>query len=98
MSALSTAVVEPCRFCWKTADCKPGSTCCPDCLHARNHSTAVDAMKERLKSARVVRDAMLAALETTRGNIRSLGPAGALPEPYLPWLAVVDDAIAKAQP
>lgn len=43
---------------------------------------------------------LLAALKVTAGNIRSLGPAGALgalPEPYKVWLAVVDAAIAKAE-
>lgn len=39
------------------------------------------------------------ALRTTAGNIRSLGPAGALdvvPSPYCEWLAVVEAALAKA--
>lgn len=44
---------------------------------------------------------MLAALKATAGNIRSLGPAGALSHvpfaPYQEWLAVVDAAIAKAE-
>ncbi len=40
---------------------------------------------------------LLEALRTTAGNIRSLGPAGALPEPYREWLRVVDEAIAKAE-
>lgn len=43
---------------------------------------------------------MLEALKTTAGNIRSLGPAGALtriPMEYREWLAVVDAAIAKAE-
>jgi len=42
---------------------------------------------------------LLEALKTTAGNIRSLGPAGALgsvPMEYERWLAVVDAAIAKA--
>lgn len=42
---------------------------------------------------------LIEALETTRGNILSLGPAGALdevPMPYREWLAVVDAALAKA--
>lgn len=41
---------------------------------------------------------LLEALRITRGNVASLGPAGAL-EPYAPyrvWLAMIDDAIAKA--
>jgi hypothetical protein len=40
---------------------------------------------------------LLDALKTTAGNIRSLGPAGAIPTPYEHWLRVVDDAIAKAE-
>lgn len=40
--------------------------------------------------------AMLQALQTTRGNIASLGPAGAIPFEYREWLATVDVAIAKA--
>jgi hypothetical protein len=47
----------------------------------------------------VIRD-LLSALKTTRGNIMSLGPAGALdqvPMPYREWLAVVDEAISKAE-
>jgi hypothetical protein len=43
-------------------------------------------------------DVMLQALKTTAGNIRSLGPAGAIPEPYKVWLDVVENAIAKATP
>ena len=42
---------------------------------------------------------MLEALKTTAGNIRSLGPAGALAsvyEPYEKWLALVEDAISEA--
>lgn len=42
---------------------------------------------------------LLEVLKVTAGNIRSLGPAGALdvlPAPYLEWLRVVDGAIAKA--
>lgn len=47
----------------------------------------------------VAAPALLAALEVTAGNIRSLGPAGAL-EPYAPyreWLAVVDAALSEAR-
>lgn len=39
---------------------------------------------------------LLQALQTTRGNIASLGPAGAIPFEYREWLAMVDVAIAKA--
>ena len=41
---------------------------------------------------------LLEALKITRGNIASLGPAGALTPytPYQEWLAMVDDVIAKA--
>lgn len=42
-------------------------------------------------------DEMLEALRTTAGNIRSLGPAGALGESYREWLRVVEDAIARAE-
>lgn len=40
---------------------------------------------------------LLEALKTTAGNIRSLGPAGAIREPYTPWLGVVEAAIAKSE-
>lgn len=43
---------------------------------------------------------MLDALKTTAGNIRSLGPAGALsavPVEYREWLRVIDSAIADAE-
>jgi hypothetical protein len=43
---------------------------------------------------------LLAALQLTAGNIRSLGPSGALsslPESYRIWLSVVDEAIAAAE-
>lgn len=43
------------------------------------------------------RDALLVAMEVTAKNIRSLGPAGAIPEPYKIWLDVVDAAIALAK-
>ena len=46
----------------------------------------------------VVRAAkMRAALEVTEGNIRSLGPAGALApfEPYREWLGVVREALGE---
>lgn len=39
------------------------------------------------------------ALQTTAGNIRSLGPAGALdavPMPYREWLLLVETALAHA--
>lgn len=45
------------------------------------------------------RDELLSALRITRGNVASLGPAGAL-EPYAPyreWLAQIDSVIAKAE-
>ena len=43
--------------------------------------------------------AMLEALRTTSGNIRSLAPAGHIEPftPYRPWLRVVEDAIALAE-
>ena len=45
-----------------------------------------------------IQSEMLDALKTTAGNIRSLGPAGAILEPYKIWLSVVEGAIAKATP
>jgi hypothetical protein len=39
---------------------------------------------------------LLEALRTTRGNVASLGPAGAIPFEYREWLAMLDAAIAKA--
>lgn len=44
------------------------------------------------------RKELLEALQITRGNIASLGPAGALTPytSYQEWLAMVDAAIAKA--
>jgi hypothetical protein len=44
--------------------------------------------------------ALYEALATTAGNIRSLGPAGALAptfECYRPWLEMVEAALAAAQ-
>lgn len=43
--------------------------------------------------------AMLNILRVTAGNIRSLGPAGALEpfEPYRLWLALIEDAIKQAE-
>jgi hypothetical protein len=42
---------------------------------------------------------MLEVLRTTAGNIRSLGPAGAIEPftPYLEWLRVVEEVIAQAE-
>lgn len=45
------------------------------------------------------RDALVKILKTTAGNIRSLGPAGALdqvPMPYRIWLEEVEKALAAA--
>lgn len=39
---------------------------------------------------------LLQTLQVTRGNIASLGPAGAIPFECREWLAVVDAALAKA--
>lgn len=58
-----------------------------------------------LRELLALHDEMLETLRTTRGNIRSLGPAGALdalPEdlpwmPYRPWLAAVEQAIDHAE-
>lgn len=52
-----------------------------------------------IEHLRKITAAMLQVLKTTRGNISSLGPAGALGnvyEPYTVWLQVVDDVIASA--
>lgn len=48
---------------------------------------------EKARDAQNVNAQMLEALQTTAGNIRSLGPAGAIPWEYEIWLKVVDDAI-----
>jgi hypothetical protein len=40
---------------------------------------------------------MLAALDVTVGNIKSLGPAGALGESYRVWLRVVEEAKEDAE-
>lgn len=53
----------------------------------------------RIDRALVAYEPMLEILKTTAGNIRSLGPAGALGpvfREYEVWLAEVDAAIAKA--
>jgi len=39
---------------------------------------------------------LLEVLQVTAGNIRSLGPAGAIPHPYKEWLGAVESAIARA--
>ncbi len=59
----------------------------------------IDSWDEIMANAILIAAAptMLAALKTTAANIRSLGPAGALPEPYTVWLRVVDEAIAAAE-
>jgi hypothetical protein len=59
----------------------------------------LQAIDERMAELVRQRTALLAALRVTAGNIRSLGPAGALdaiPESYRRWLQVVEDAIASA--
>lgn len=40
---------------------------------------------------------MIAIIETTAGNIRSLGPAGLIPFEYRAWLEEVDRVIALAK-
>jgi hypothetical protein len=57
----------------------------------------LQAIDERMADLVRQRNALLAALRVTAGNIRSLGPAGALdaiPDSYRIWLQVVEDAIA----
>lgn len=55
---------------------------------------------EQEANARLIASApeLLQALQITRGNIASLGPAGALTPytSYQEWLSMVDDVIAKA--
>ena len=53
-------------------------------------------MRRVVRQPRPVAVTMLEALKTTRENIRSIGPAGAIGL-YLPWLRVVEDAIAIAE-
>lgn len=55
------------------------------------------ANAEFLVRAANVHDELVEVLKTTAGNIRSIGPAGALYEPYTAWLAGVEAAIAKAE-
>ncbi|HOW49902.1 MAG TPA: hypothetical protein PLB26_19850 [Rubrivivax sp.] len=55
-------------------------------------------VEEARANARLIAAApeLLEALRTTRGNVASLGPAGAIPFEYREWLAMLDAAIAKA--
>ena len=58
-----------------------------------------NATAERRDAAAVIAD-LLDVLKVTAGNIRSLGPAGALSrvyEPYTVWLQAVEDVIRKAE-
>lgn len=54
------------------------------------------ASQEELRAAKAY-DTMLAVLRVTAGNIRSLGPAGAIPFEYREWLAAIDAAISLAE-
>lgn len=72
--------------------------CTLDAVHGGYPSVDNDA--ECFANAHLIAAApeMLAILKTTAGNIRSLGPAGAVPfAAYEVWLALVDAAIAKAE-
>lgn len=68
----------------------------------RGSSPASPQYHEQDANARLIAAApdLLDVLRVTAGNIRSLGPAGALANVYTPyevWLAVVEAAIAKAE-
>lgn len=66
----------------------------------KNPSQADIDRLRRMVTAANAHDAMLQALKTTAGNIRSIGQAGVLGpvyESYRPWLEVVEAAIAKAE-
>lgn len=63
----------------------------------------VHGLEARLASARAEADDLRSALgdarsalRVTAGNIRDLGPAGAIPVPYEVWLRIVDEALVAA--
>lgn len=58
-----------------------------------------DAYVGKCEELQKQRDLLLTTLHITRGNVASLGPAGAI-EPYTPyreWLAMIDSAIASVK-
>ena len=68
--------------------CTAGSASAPDDVTSANARLLAAAPE------------MLGVLKVTAGNIRSLGPAGALDKvwgAYEVWLRVVEDAIRKAE-
>lgn len=67
-------------------------------ITAQNGWEAWQACTAALSQPAAADKEMLEALQVTAGNIRSLGLAGAIPEPYKIWLSVVEDAIVKAAP
>ena len=56
-------------------------------------------MSDEIERLRAVNAELLAAVELSRGNVASLGPAMALEPyaPYRPWLAELDRVIALAR-
>ena len=66
-------------------------------LHGQSQTNLLHCTEAEARKLAAVDD-LLEALQITRGNIASLGPAGALTPytSYQEWLAMVDAAIAKA--
>ena len=56
-------------------------------------------MNDEIERLRAVNAELMAAVELSRGNVASLGPALALEPyaPYRPWLAELDRVIALAR-
>jgi hypothetical protein len=57
-------------------------------------------VRARLARVEKERDAAVEALRITRGNVASLGPAGALAQvhtPYREWLAMIDAVISRCE-
>lgn len=58
---------------------------------------ALEKLRAELVGFITDREILLDALKVTRGNLRSLGPAGAI-GPYDVWRRIVDDAIESVEP